>query len=269
VVSPDRIVYDTEGRYTVSSRVEGPTEGGVTLEAMTSFVVDSSGPALRCTGDLTMIDAAVGATVTVRGTVTDTSGIRGMRVGGRALTVGADGTWQTTYTARWGVNFLDVSATDTLGMENSRTCAFLLSDDWNAEDALLSNAVSLRLTQAAVGDGDPSSPITSLDDILQTVVNSRGLRDSLHSALLAANPLKPDACDQEVCAFGRCVCLFRSEIRYLESELRGPHVTSLTLVDGGLRAGALQRRARAPCGLRDDLQHRLGVLRVPRRGGDL
>jgi hypothetical protein len=92
--------------------------------------------------------------------------------------------------------------------------------------------VQLLLRQDAVDDGDPTAPITSIDDVLQRVVNSQGLRDQLHASLLAANPLKANSCDQTV--FG--VCVFRSEVNYERSELNGPNTTSLTLVDGGLRA---------------------------------
>lgn len=227
--------YPVEGRFTVTVRVTGMTEGGRALSQMTSFVVDSSGPRVTCEGDATMVNLMPGAALTVRGTLTDTSGVRSVRVGGRDVTVGADGSFATTVTSRFGMNFVEVRATDTLGMENVRTCVWLVSDRWQSETALLPSGASLQLTQAGIDDGNPTTPITSLDDILQTVLNSTGLSEQLDTSLRAANPLK-DSCDQEACAFGRCVCVFRSRVDYDGRELNGPNSTSLTLVDGGVRA---------------------------------
>jgi hypothetical protein len=227
--------YPLEGRFTVTVRVAGPTEGGVTLSESTSFVVDSSGPQVTCAGDATMVDLAPGAPLAVRGTLRDTSGVQAVRVGGTMVPVAEDGTFAGTVTSRFGMNFVEVRATDALGMENARTCVFLVSNRWQPEAGLLGSGVSLQLAQAAIDDGDPVSPITSLDDILQTVLNSPGLSDQLDASLRAANPLK-DSCDQEVCVFGRCTCVFRSSVNYDGREFAGPNTTSVTLVDGGVRA---------------------------------
>lgn len=237
-VRPGVFRYDTEGDFTVTARVTGMTEGGVALSQSTMFRVDSSGPSIRCTapGDLTMVNHAPGTPLMIRGSLSDTSGVRSLTVNGAAVVPGNDGTFTATVPSRFGMVFVDVAATDVNGFENSRTCTYLVSNRWLAEDALLDDGATLRLTQAALDDGNPVSPITSLDDILQTVVNSDGLRTQLHTALLAANPLK-NGCDQEVCVpFVGCSCVFRSRVDYENSELNGPNVTSLTLVDGGLRA---------------------------------
>ncbi len=234
---PGAFSYAAEGMKTVTVRVTGETEGGVTLSRSTSFVVDSSGPAIRCTtpGDATMVNHTPGSPLMITGSLSDTSGVRSLRVNGAAVSPRNDGTFTATVPSRFGITFVDVSATDNQGIENSRTCAYLVSDRWVAETSLIDDAVTLSTTQAAVDDGNPVSPITSVDDLLQTVVNSRGLRDQLHSTLLAANPLK-NSCDQEACVFGRCTCLFRSRVDYRDSQINGPNVTSLALVNGGLRA---------------------------------
>jgi hypothetical protein len=237
-IRPGVYSYAEEGRYTITVRVTGMTEGGVALSESTSFTVDSSGPAISCTvpGDVTMVNHAPGAPLMIRGTLRDTSGVRSLTVNGAAVTPGNDGTFTATVPSRFGMVFVDVEATDTNGLENSRTCTYLVSDRWLAETSLLDNGASLRLTQAALDDGDPVSPITSLDDVLQTVVNSTGLRTQLDTALRAANPLK-NSCDQEVCVpFVGCSCIFRSRVDYDGSEINGPNTTALTLVDGGLRA---------------------------------
>ncbi len=232
--------YDAEGHYTITVHVDGMTEGGRDLTQTTSFVVDSSGPGIDCTGPAhgAMVNAAAGAMVTFHTHLTDTSGVRGATVNGAAANVAADGTTSTSLAVRWGMNFVDVVATDTNGQENSRTCAFLVSDRWNGEAAPLNDGVALFLRQDAIDDGAPTDPITSIGDILQRVLNSQGLRDQLDAGLRAANPLKADSCDQNVCVFGACVCVFRSSVNYLGSQINGPNSTTLTLVDGGLRATA-------------------------------
>ena len=237
-VAGSLLTFEREGRYTVTVRVGGATEGDRELVQTTSFVVDSSGPAIECAGPAhgSMVNAAAGSMVTFQARLADTTGVRSVTVSGRAATVNDMGEVSVPVTTRWGVNFVDVTATDTDGRENSRTCAFLASDRWNGEAAHLTDGAQMLLRQDAVDDGDPTTPITSIDDVLQRVVNSQGLRDQLHSSLLAANPLKANSCDQRVCVFSACTCVFRSEVNYERSELNGPNTTSLSLVDGGLRA---------------------------------
>ncbi|MEZ4390673.1 MAG: hypothetical protein R3A48_06215 [Polyangiales bacterium] len=238
-VRPGVYSYAEEGRYTITVRVAGMTEGGAELSQSTSFTVDSSGPAISCTtpGDVTMVDHAPGAPLTIRGTLRDTSGVRALTVNGQSVTPGNDGSFSATVPSRFGMVFVDVEATDTNGLENSRTCTYLVSNRWLPETSLLTDGATLRLTQAALDDGNPVSPITSLDDVLQTVVNSSGLRTQLDTALRAANPLK-NSCDQQACLpfGGPCTCIFRSRVDYDGSEINGPNATSLTLVNGGLRA---------------------------------
>jgi len=234
-VRPGRFHYGAEGRYTITVEVTGPTEMNRTLRESTSFVVDSNGPTVVCTGDGTMVDLAPGAALTVRGTLSDTSGVRSVSVGGRSVQAAADGSFTATVPSRWGMNFVEVRATDTLGQENVRTCTFLVSDDWHPEASHLPDGVALQLTQAAMDDGDPLTPVTSLDDILQTVINSPGLSQQLHDALRAANPLYDD-CVLRPCVLGVCTCLAQERIDYVDRELGGPNHTGLTLLDGGLRA---------------------------------
>jgi hypothetical protein len=66
------------------------------------------------------------------------------------------------------------------------------------------------------------------------------LKSELDSALRAANPLK-DSCDQQVCVFGACACIFRSKVEYLDIRVVGPNTSTLSLVTGGLRAVATIR----------------------------
>src|SRR5690606_30214215 len=133
--------------------------------------------------------------------------------------------------------------TDQFGIENSRTCAFLVSEHWTSESSFMDGAVSLELRQAAIDDGN-ANDIDSLNDLLYRVLNSQGLVDTLETALRDANPLKPYACDQQVCIpLIGCSCVFSSGVDYRNNTLaiNGPNTTSLSLVTNGLRAQATVR----------------------------
>lgn len=229
-----RFRYAADGRYIITGFVEGPTEGGRAVTATTEIVVNGNGPSIRCDapGDGAMVDAPPGTRVTFRGSVDDASGIRSVRVNGGDAILEDDGRFSAEVVTVFGINFVDIAAVDTFGTENSRTCAFLLADQWAGEDEVRADTIALRLAQEAIDDASRTDGLDSLNDILHTMVNSAGLRNTLHSALLAANPIKPNSCDVDT-FLG---CAVRSEINYLDSRIDGPHTTSLTLVDGGIRA---------------------------------
>src|SRR5690606_13471152 len=89
------------------------------------------------------------------------------------------------------------------------------------------------MRQPAFDDGNRAGGLDSFADVLATVLNSSGLRDSLHTTLLDANPLKPSSCDQSG-PFGSC--LLRSRVDHRDLRINGPNSVQLTLVNGGLRA---------------------------------
>lgn len=229
-----RFRYQEEGRYTVTATVTPPTEGDIPLTASTTIVVDSSGPALACDSPIDggILHLAPFTSITFRGTVSDLSGVTSVRVNGAATPVAPDGTFSITMRPEYGINFVDLSAVDGTGQEASRTCAFLVADVWAPDTTTFSDTLSLRLRQAAFDDASRSGALNSLADVLHTVLNSSGLRDTLHTSLRAANPLKPSACDSTVLG----VCVLRSEVIYNNMEINGPNTTSLTLVEDGLRA---------------------------------
>ncbi|HJL17108.1 MAG TPA: hypothetical protein RMH99_15690 [Sandaracinaceae bacterium LLY-WYZ-13_1] len=229
-----RFRYLEDGRYELTATVSGPTADGVPLSASTVVIVDGNGPAIQCDDPLdgAILDRAPGGTITFRGSVDDLSGVSSVTVNGTAVAVDAGGAFTHDLTTHYGINFVDLTATDGTGREASRTCAFLVADVWGPDDATLSDTLSLRLRQPAFDDGARGGDLNSLGDILHTVLNSSGLRDTLHTELRDNNPLKPSSCDQSVLG----VCVLRSEVIYQNSELRGPNTTSLDLVDGGLRA---------------------------------
>lgn len=236
-----RFRYLEDGVYTLTATVTPPTHDDVPLRESVTVIVDGSGPAISCDDPLdgAILDRAAG-TLTFNGSVADLSGVTGVRVNGDSVPVDGSGAFSHTLDAHYGINFVDVAAVDSAGRETSRTCAFLLADTWAPDDRTTDDMLSLRMRQAAFDDANRGDPLDSLGDVLDTVLNSTGLRDQLHTSLVASNPLKPSGCDQRV--FG--VCVLRSEVIYLDSEINGPNTTTLNLVNGGLRANVTLRNVR-------------------------
>jgi hypothetical protein len=237
-----RFRYNQEGTYIVTATVEGETKDDMLLEQSVEIIVNGQGPNIECIApaDAAMQNAAPGDTVTFRGRVEDAQGIDYLSVNNNMVTVAADGTFEHDVTVRFGINFVDIQAADAATGEfqeaNSTTCAFLTAAKWGAEDQHMSDAISLWLDKEAVDDADPNDGLDSLNDVLLTVLNSDGLRDQLHSSLLAQNPLAK-GCAQYV--FG--ACLYRYRIMYRGSRIDGPHDTSLTLIQDGMSLNAVVR----------------------------
>ncbi|MBX3250406.1 MAG: hypothetical protein KF901_24740 [Myxococcales bacterium] len=237
-LGPNRFRYFVDGTYVVTARVEPPTQDDVELTGQVTIVVNGNGPQIQCTGprDGDMIVQAPGSTITVTGTVDDETGISAVFVNGSPASVDGN-TFSAQVVTQFGINFVDVVARDGFGTESTATCAFLASARYTSENNTFNDVVSLKLRQPAIDDTNRAGSINSLADLLHIVLNSAGLRQQLDATLTANNPLKPSSCDQRVLG----VCVFRSEINYVSSggtgiELNGTRTTSLTLVDGGLRA---------------------------------
>lgn len=230
----DGFRYAADGRYRVTGRVNSTTEAGRLVTATTEILINGSGPNIRCESPLdgSMLVGAPGTPIEVRGSVDDASGTMSVTVNGTSAVLSSDGFWAASVTPVWGMNFIDVVAVDDGGIENSRTCAFILADRYAPEAPILGDTVMLALSQEAIDDSSRTDGLDSLNDILHTVVNSPGLRNTLHTSLLASNPIKPSSCDVD--SFLGCV--IRTEITYLDSRIDGPHTTTLTLVPNGMRA---------------------------------
>jgi hypothetical protein len=237
-IIPDAYSYGGEGKYHIDASVDGPTDGGLPVTAQTDIIINQTGPLIACGSpvDASMNNIAPGTPITFTGSATDINGTQSVTLNGTPVTVAIDGSFSTTITSRFGINFVDVVATDTYGVVTTKVCTFLAASQWATPGALYGDTVMLRLAQSAIDDGSRAGAINSLGDILSTVENSQGLKDTLNTALLAANPLKPNSCDQQVCVFGACVCVLSSQIDYISSSLPGPNTDTLTLVNGGIAA---------------------------------
>lgn len=238
-----RFRFEQEGTYTLKIDVQGPTDNNVTLHQEATIVVNSDGPSIECStpADGSMIDVTPNSQVAFGGRVADANGVTQVLVNGRAVTVGSDGSFASPINVNWGINFVQLTATDTFGEENSKFCAFMVSDDWQTEGAssYLDNGVIMRLNPPSIDDTNRAD-LDSLADILDRVLNSTGLRDALHSSLLAANPLRPSTCEQKI--FG--VCVLRDEVIYKDTQINGPNTTKISLVPGGLRVQATVKNVR-------------------------
>jgi len=230
--APDAFMYGSEGKYHVHASVAAPTDAGAEVSADLDLIVNESGPKITCGSPLdgTMLNAAAGQALTFTGTAIDTNGTMSVTVDGNPVVLAGDGSFSASTTSKFGINFIDVEATDTYGVTSAKVCTFLASSQWVGTNAQLDGAVALHLGAAAIDDGNRGGAINSLGDLLNTVANSSGLHTTLDSALVAANPLHPNTCDQSV--FG--VCVLRDQVDYQSSSLPGPNTDTLALVAGGL-----------------------------------
>jgi len=229
--------YLANGFYTLTATVPPPTSTGKPLVAQVEIEVDGTGPTIECNGppDGAMLNAAPGATIAFAGTVKSPNGVTSVKVNGVTANLAGDA-FSVPLTTRFGINFANIVATSQNGAQSTRTCSFLVSNQWATESGLYADTVDLKLTQPAVDDGGRAGAVSSFGDILYSVANSAGLASTIDSGLKAANPLKPKACDSQTCTFLGCVCWYSSGVEYKGLSLPGPQTVGVTLVNGGLQA---------------------------------
>jgi hypothetical protein len=234
--------YLVNGLYTLTATVPPPTATGKALVAQVEIEVDGNGPTIECDGpaDGTMLNAAPGSNIAFTGTVNSPNGVASVSVNGAAANLAGD-TFSVPFTTRFGINFANIVATSKNGAQSTRTCSFLVANQWAPEASLYADTIDLKLTQPAVDDGVRTGAVSSFGDMLSAVANSPGLASTLDSGLRSANPLKPRACDSRTCTFLGCVCWYSSGVDYNSLSLPGVQVVDVTLVNGGLAV-----RARVP-----------------------
>ncbi|HEX5058345.1 MAG TPA: hypothetical protein VFV99_03250 [Kofleriaceae bacterium] len=239
IVNANTFRYNGEGLYRITVAVTPPTDNNVPLSATTDVVVNSRGPAVTCAGDATMVNLTPGSTMTVTGQANDVNGVSSISVNGNSVAVGANGAFSAPIVTRFGLNFVDVTALDAFGEPTTKLCTYLVSNTYGSPTNLINDEISLKLTQAAVDDGNRGGAINSLADVLYVVLNSSGLATTIDSSLKASNPLKPQSCDSQVCIpLIGCACLYSSRIDYQGLSLPGPQTVDLTLTTNGIIAHA-------------------------------
>jgi hypothetical protein len=183
-----------------------------------------------------MLQLSPGASVDFQGQASHPFGIDTVTVNGTPVTVAPDGTFSATVPTSFGINFVDVVATNAVGEQRVATCSFLVANAYHAEDTSLDGAVTLRLAGSAIDDGNRGGPVNSLDDVLYQIVNGTSLFSQIDSAFTSANPLKASGCDSQTCTFLGCICFYSSEVDYLGTHVDGPNTVTLSLVNGGLQS---------------------------------
>jgi len=234
VLGNNRFMFYEDGTYSVTVDVDEPTLDDQELGEQLEFVVNATGPDIDCLDpvDGEMLDHSPGDDITFSGNVSDDHNVDEILINGDPLSDVGKGDFETTIETRYGINFVDISATDEYGEENVRTCAFMVSDNWVDEgsyeyswqDSLIEDVVSLQLRQDAIDDGDPADwswQIESLNDLITMVVNSEGLRQEVEAGIIAGNPYEESTCDAEITVNG---------ISFVGTE----HTTSLDLSDDGM-----------------------------------
>jgi hypothetical protein len=231
----DTFHLPVDGTYRVTYTVEPPTAGGVALSLSVDLVVDD-GPSITCDSPADFAAVNSAGMVVFSGSVSDANALDSqVTINGVPAAV-TNGQFQASVGGTFGMNFVDVVATNSLGLTARRTCTFLQSSHWlSPETAAYADGLSFALAQGAVDDGTRTGSVNSLGDLVYAVANSAGLKTTLDSALKAANPLKPESCDNQVCipAVG-CACVDDSGVKYLGVAIDGPNPTTVTLVAGGL-----------------------------------
>lgn len=235
----DGFMYGSEGKYHVHALVMPPTDQGAEVAADLDLIINQSGPKITCGSpvDASMLNLAVNSPVTFTGTAIDTNGTMTVVVNGNPVAVDANGAFTAALTSRFGINFVEIKATDDYGVDTVKVCTFLAASQWAGFDTPYNDTVALRLGQAAIDDGSRAGQLDSLGDMLNTVANSSGLHTALDSALSATNPLVPNTCRTQVCIpfTSVCTCVFRYEVDYQSCAVPGPNVDTLGLVAGGVR----------------------------------
>ena len=251
-----RFRLDQLGRYTLSATVRSATENDQELSVSKEILVDFAGPGIRCftpeEGELVLIDD--GGQVTLTGQASDFSGVQSITIDGRSVNFDQDGRFQAEVNAQWGLNIHEIIASDESG-ESSAFCAYFAASSFLNEGSILNDALILFLGQDIVDDGAPDQPLQSIGDVLRRVVNSPGLRDNVHAAAGAQNPLVPTECRTRVLG----VCLFRFGVRYENFEISRNNELSLTLLDRALRVRVELKDIAVSARLRGTLGNRARV----------
>lgn len=235
--SEARFEFDQDGSYELTATVISPTANGLPLVASRTVFVDTSGPAIDCLraddpttpAEAYMIQRAPG-TMTLPVRISDQFDVQSVTIGGAPASFdAATGAFQAPVTVGFGMNFVDVVATDALGLENSTTCFFLAGQFFTAEDTSMDGSLGMRLDQRAIGGG-PAGTLDNLNEILRVVLGSQQLKTLVDQGLRAANPINDGSCGFFAC---------NPDVTYNSGTVNWNAPSSaMTLVSGGFRVNA-------------------------------
>ncbi len=157
----ETFTFQSEGQFVVSSMVSPPTAGDAGVSAITPIVVESFGLMITCAAPADLSIGAIADQSMLSGTVVDGNGVASISINGTAVAPKPDNSISAASTGRYGVNFFDITATDSLGYASSATCTTLASDVWLVEGPRARcGLVGLR-EDAGVALVDRSTPPTA------------------------------------------------------------------------------------------------------------
>ncbi len=230
-----RFRFDQDGTFSLGAEVTSATQNDLPLRANVTALVNTSGPLIVCmnaanpnvAAEAYMIQQGPG-TLMVPVHVEDTFDVASVTLNGATATLdAASGNYVAGVPIDFGMNFVDVVATDSLGAENSTTCFILAAAQYTNEDAVMPGALALRLDPRAVGDPSPGG-LNSLNDVLFTVLSSTQLRTLVNAGITSANPIHNGGCGVLAC---------EPRVNYNTGSITwGTPSSSLNLVAGGLQA---------------------------------
>ncbi|HEV7556761.1 MAG TPA: hypothetical protein VGO00_14950 [Kofleriaceae bacterium] len=232
--SQARFQFTSDGSYNLSATVTSATKDGLPLSATLPALVDSNGPTIECrridtpsvASEAYMVQQAP-ATVLAPVHVGAAFDVQSVTIGGATATIDGSGNYSAPVSIGFGMNFIDVVATDQNGIQNSTTCFVLAAGFYTAENSPMPDSLGLRLDPNAIGDANPSG-LNSLDDIFFTVLASPALRNLVDQSLSALNPISNGGCGVFAC---------NPRVNYNGGSLSwNTPSTSLTLIPGGLHA---------------------------------
>lgn len=226
---PLRFLTTSPGTYQLLVSVDPPTHEGRGVARTINFTVDDGAPTISCA--FPSIGNMRGAgSFLLRGHVEDSSGIVLAMIDGEEVEVDADGDFDKRVFPNWGLNIHELSAQDEFGQTSSTICAYFSSQNYLNENDSIEDIAVLQLTQPAIDDGTPRSPISSFGDLISGVINSSSLLNTINTAIRAQNPVVPVACRISTW-FG---CATSAGVNFNNLEVDGPNSISLNLRTGGL-----------------------------------
>jgi hypothetical protein len=233
--APARFELDQDGEYLLSASVTSPTQNDVPLSVSLPAIVDSNGPAIECmrldtpsvAADAYMVQQAP-ATVSFPVHIGGVADVQSVTIAGSPASLDAgSGNYEAPVPIDFGMNFVDVVATDTNGVQNTTTCFVLAAPYFTPEADTMPGAIGFRLDPYAIGDPNPSG-LDSLNDLFSTVLRSDALRVLVDQALSDNNPINDGSCGVFAC---------EPDVNYNAHSLAwDTPSTTLSLISGGLRA---------------------------------
>ncbi|MEE2788389.1 MAG: hypothetical protein VX589_13685 [Myxococcota bacterium] len=225
-----RYLLENPGRYQFGVTLPG---GLPALTEQFEIIVDEGGPTVTCLEPAfgAQIVLPPGGRINLVGQTADMLGVSEVMINGRPVPFNQDdGRFSQSVAVGWGLNAFEVKARDSTGTETETLCAFFAASDYLSVESPLEDAVVARLGTNALDDGEGTSPLESLGDVVRTVANSDGLVTLMNEQGRALNPILPVTCI--LGAVGLCAADAGIDFRSLD--IGGPNDVSIRFIEGGL-----------------------------------